>query len=449
MRIYLDTNVFQFLEKPENRELYDLVLADKDRNYYCFSEAHVQDLIRDKTNQKLADMDFIESIAGSNFWYYEKESMDVLFRTPREYYNEKEWGMGADILTSDDAMSTLIRESFRAIPLNWDQLIDKNQIPADFPEDMRAMLLEPVTLLDFLEAMLDMTENLSAEQPRFKKLLQYLHGAMGEHALYEKMGIKGYNGKEITDFESFADSFKKMAHERSTQKDLYSLFIEMQHSLELFGIVKGKPKKQKFMSLLNDGKHAYYAGHAHILVTRDADMIAKTELLYRIWNVETNIMTPEQFHEYLTNRKSEFDSTTELFAQFEHAVEFRTYNEKYSLDETFIQKELPSIYLDHFNTLTIATARGNTYNYFMQDFPHISSNVLTVELERMVNRLVEHFGTDESGMGKFDRKELEEKEWKGREWRIGEMGVIFQVNNGMMLYFFKATPAKKVQPSDR
>lgn len=27
MRIYLDTNVFQFLEKPENRELYDLVLV--------------------------------------------------------------------------------------------------------------------------------------------------------------------------------------------------------------------------------------------------------------------------------------------------------------------------------------------------------------------------------------------------------------------------------------
>lgn len=441
MRIYLDTNVFQFLEKTENRDLYDLILADKDQNYYCFSEAHIQDLVRDKTDQKFADMDFMETIAANNCWYYEKESMDVRFCSPREYYDDYQWNVGTDILTSDDAMSTLIRESFRAIPLNWDQLINKAELPADFPEDMRTMLLEPVTMLDFMEAMLDMAENLSAEQSRFKKLLQYLHAAMGEHTLYEKMGIMGYNGKEITDFPVFADSFKKLVYDRRTQKDSYNLFIEMQYSLDLYGIVKGKPKKQKFMSLLNDGKHAYYAGHAHILVTRDADMIAKTEMLYRIWDIHTNIMTPEQFQVYLVNRSPEFDSVAELFSQFEHAAKLQTYNEKISLNETFIQKFLPGFYLNHFNALTIATAGGSTYNYFVQNFTLISSETHTVELERMVNKLVAHFGTDELGRGMFDRKEVETKDWKGREWRVVEMGIIFSVNKGMMLYFFKAAPA--------
>jgi hypothetical protein len=61
----------------------------------------------------------------------------------------------------------------------------------------------------------------------------------------------------------------------------------------------------------------------------------------------------------------------------------------------------------------------------------------------MVDKLVDHFGTDELGRGKFDRKELEGKDWKGREWREGEVGIIFRANKGMTLHFFKAAPAKE------
>jgi len=440
MRIYLDTNIFQILAKPENRDFYELVLVDKDRNYYCFSEAHIQDLTRDKTNQKFADMAFMETIVYNNCWHYTKDRMDVRFWTPKEYYDAHEWNDGFDMMTSDDEIPTAIRNVFSNVPLNWNQFININGLPENFPDDMRAILLEPVTMLDFMEAMLNMTKNLSEEQPRFKKLLQYLHQSMGEYALFEKMGIEGFNGKEIKDFEAFAESFKKMCYERSTQKDLYNLFIQMQHALELLGIVKGKPKKQKFKSLLNDGKHTYYAGHAHMLVTRDADMIAKAEILFKIWNIETIIMTTEQFKEYLVDMKPELDSVAGLFAQFEQAALLQTYFEKYTLDETFVQKSLPNIYLNHFNALSIATASGNTYNYFLQNFNKIYLNTLTVELERMVNKLVEYFGLDELGRGKFDHKEIENNEWKGREWRSGEMGIIFRDNDGMMLYFFKAAP---------
>lgn len=443
MRIYLDTNVFQFLAKPENRIFYESVLADKDHNYYCFSEAHIQDLTRDKTNQKFVDMSFMETIVYNNCWFNAKEHMEVRFWTPQEYYDAHEWNDSTNLMTSEDEFSTLIRDLFGSIQLNWNQLFNINELPDDFPEDMRSIILEPVTMLDFMEAMLSMTESLSEEQPRFKRLLQYLHRSMGNHALFEKIGIKGYNGTEIIDFEAFAESFKKLTYERSTQKDLFNLFTQMQYSLDIYGIVKGKPKKQKFISLLNDGKHAYYAAHANILVTLDADMIAKTEILYKIWNIETIIMTPEKFHEYLVSRNSELNSVAELFNQFDQAPLLQTYFEKYTLDETFIQKLLPNIYLNHFNALTIATARGNTYYYFLQDFAKIHLNTLTVELERMVNKLVEYFGVDEVGRGKFDRKEIENNEWKGREWRVGEMGVIFNDNNGMMLYFFKAAPANK------
>lgn len=439
MRIYLDSNLFRDLKKPENSSLYNLILADKDLNYYCFSEAHIQDLTRDDTDRKFSDMDFMETIVGNNCWGYNK-GMEVTFRTPREYFEDYDWNVGTDLLASDDIMIDLLKEHFRRIPLNWDQFIDVEQLPSDFPEDLRPVLLESGTMLDFMEAMLDLTANLSAEQPRFKRLLQYLHRSSGEHFLYERVGIKGFNGKEIIDFEAFADSFKDLVYQRSHEKDLYNLFIEMQFSLDFYAIVKGKPKKQKFMSLLNDGKHAYYGGHAHILVTSDVDMIAKTQLIYKVWQINTEILTPSEFEQYLMKRVSQDNSVAALFAQFDRAAELPITYEEYTLGQIFVQKKLPGWYLGVFNSFSCASAGGSTYYYFSQYFRNIPLNTLTVELERVVNLLIEYFGKDELGRGQLDRKELENNDWNGREWRKGEMGILLYLNKGIILSFFKAAP---------
>lgn len=438
MRIYLDTNVFRDLEKPENRELYELVLADTERNFYCFSEAHMQDLDRDKTDKKFADMAFMKTIVASNCWYHYESKMGVGLATPREYYDDHIWDAGTDIMTSEDTVSVLIRETFRSIPLSWDQLIDQTQLPVDFPEDMRAMLLEPLTMLDFMDAMLNLTEDLSVEQPRFKKLLQYFHKTMGDHALYEKLGIKGYNGKEVTEWTTFSESFRELVHQRTNQKDLYNIVSEMLYALDIYGIVKGKPKKQKFISVLNDGKHVYYAAHAHLLVTSDADMIKKAKMIFRIWEWSTNIMNLAEFKEYLIYMAGQDISAAAMFAQFDSMADLQTVFEKYTLEESFVQKDLTNWYLGEFNSLCAATARGNTYYYFTQFFPNIYSGIMTIELERVIDALLAHFGMDELGAGRLDWKELEEESWKGREWRVGEMGVLLNFSKGMTISFFKA-----------
>ncbi len=442
MRIYLDSNVFRDLKKPENRTLYERILKDKDSNYYSFSEAHIQDLVRDNSDKKLQDMDFMKTIVTDNCWYYDKR-LQVKFMTPHDYYSDSEWEVGTDIMTSDDQTSCLIRETFRAIPLNWKQFIDTDQLPADFPEDLKPMFLNSVTMLDFMEAMLDLTDDLSDEQSKFKSLLQYLHRSAGLQGFYESAGIKGFDGNQFNDWDAFVETFKKMVYDRSTAKDSYNLIIEMLFSLDIYGIVKGKPRKQKFMSLLNDGKHVYYAAHAHILVTSDADMIAKAKMMYRIWNLATNVMTPEEFTQYLMDKSSGDASVSAMFSQFDRVSELPTILEEFTLDQTFVQKKLPTWYLGEFNTLNCATARGNTYYYFSQYFPKISSDALIVELERVVNILTHHFGNDELGRGKFESTELENNEWKGREWRNGEMGILLHLNNGLMLSFFRAAPPQE------
>lgn len=63
---------------------------------------------------------------------------------------------------------------------------------------------------------------------------------------------------------------------------------------------------------------------------------------------------------------------------------------------------------------------------------------MTIELARVIDVLLDHFGMDELNLGKLDRKELKEETWRGREWRVGEMGLLLSFSQGMMISFFKA-----------
>lgn len=106
MKIYLDSCIFQALKKEENDEFYKLVLQDKQSNYYCFSEAHIQDLIRDESEEKFNDMDFMATIVDGNAWHYDKK-LDIRFRTPREYYEGYEWNSDLTLETDDDLFVVL------------------------------------------------------------------------------------------------------------------------------------------------------------------------------------------------------------------------------------------------------------------------------------------------------------------------------------------------------
>ena len=85
MRIYLDTCVFQDLKNEENKNFLSSIIKSKGECIYCFSEAHIQDLSRDKTNEKFSDMSFMGMIVDNNCFFYEKKFL-VSNYTPLNYY---------------------------------------------------------------------------------------------------------------------------------------------------------------------------------------------------------------------------------------------------------------------------------------------------------------------------------------------------------------------------
>ncbi|RYE51397.1 MAG: hypothetical protein EOP48_18300, partial [Sphingobacteriales bacterium] len=237
MRIYLDSNIFRDLNKPEHKDFYGLVRKNKEINYYYFSEAHIQDLVRDETDRKLSDMDFMETIVGDNCWHYDKEK-EISFRTPRSYYHDYNWGNIGDLKMSDP-FGDLIREGLNAIPINWAHFFDTEEIKSTLPDDLKSILLEPATVLEFMDALTDLSNSLSSEQPRFKRLLQYLHQSISKQNMYEKLGIEGFDGKSVVNLEAFTNSFLRVITNLIQEKDLYNIFTTTQFALDTYGIVKG------------------------------------------------------------------------------------------------------------------------------------------------------------------------------------------------------------------
>ena len=362
MRIYLDTCVLQDLKCETNKKLLDLIIESKREIIYCYSEAHLFDLARDKSNEKFTDMQFMEQIVDDNCYYYDKRILVDNFK-PIEYYNQFDWTHFTstyELNEGNDLMGVDLKSLFSKIPWDIKDLMPENQIPQDFPKDFADILLKPSNMYEFMLAMTDYSETLSKEQKKFKEQIQYLHKNQLSNNL-RVLGIEGYERDTITDKEKFKNSYADyfLKSTKGKGKYRYDLFTDMYIGLEFFGFVQGKPKKQKMMNMLNDSKHAFFGGFCDIVVSKDQDFISKSKFMYNLKEVDTVVFTLIEFTDFLLKRvsnKSFFDLMTELTK-----VETQE-NILYEINENgeyAVCKRLSDIYFGYFNAL-IKHSNGKT-----------------------------------------------------------------------------------------
>ncbi len=219
MRIYLDSNVLQDLKEHRYKDLLNLIRSDRPRNVYCFSEAHLHDLNRDKTEIKYTDMDFIESIVENNCWYYDK-NVRFKYRTPKEYYKDFTWDEPVTLFDEDNDLGQRLKAVFSMIPFNFSEVFNDPATPEP-PESLKSLFEQPVTVYDFMVALFDHSADLSEDQKKFKKLLQYLHADFVHTRILQGFGIKGYENGIIADLETFRQTFTDYIFERwETQTQL-------------------------------------------------------------------------------------------------------------------------------------------------------------------------------------------------------------------------------------
>jgi hypothetical protein len=430
MIIYLDTCVLQDLKNDDNKGFLDSLIESKGELVYCFSESHIQDLSRDKTDEKFSDMSFMEMIVDDNCFFYEKRFL-VENYTPRGYYNRFDWSSDSsasdtikDFVESDDGFGGLLKSIFSSVQLNFKEYISQNQIPSDMPKGMTDMLLNSSNMYEFMLAMTEYSDTLSAEQKKFKEQLQYLHKNQLTQNL-NLIGIEGYDGYKITDKEKFRNSYANYFLKNTKDKNRYDLFLDMYNGLEFFGFVQGKPKKQKMMNMINDARHAFFGGFCDVVVSKDEDFINKTKFMYNLHEIQTQVYNMSEFYEFIEihnkrNDKYFIDLIKEL------GNEKTLSNVIYEIKEdnqSAICRKLNCTYWGYFNML-INHSNGNVY--FTKDITNFMQGTLIKEIGFCVNQLFKELGKDIHLRGQWESNEFEleqEKEWCGRTWVINNIVV--------------------------
>jgi hypothetical protein len=417
MRIYLDSCVYQDIKNERNctPEFLPLVLADKDNNIYCYSEAHIYDLIRDKTDIKFDDMKFIEQVADCNCYYYDKE-LQFKFVSPTQYYHRFDW-KSVDIDLEDGPLFLLMK-FLRLIPLDLTQHIDLEKIPSDCPPDFISILTKTYNMYDFWTSFINLSEDLTEDQKKFKELIRYLHQNSLASKIYESLGILGFDGQKLTDKKLFRETYLDFHSKLSLDKHMNRVFENMYNGLEFFGIVKGKPRKQQLTNMINDGRHCYFGAFCDIVVSSDEDFVRKASFLYDVFDIKVSVFLLKDFVHLLKNPalKSSLNSCLEVIRELDFEDMPKTTND----EGDYFVKVLNQKHYGFFNRLVFAPRENLNNFYFFRESENWSTGTMMKEVEYITNSLVGELGSDSENKGHFDSAEFKMDAWSGRTWQFPE-----------------------------
>lgn len=449
MRIYLDSCVFQDLKKEEGQNLMSLILNSKGKNIYCFSEAHLYDLRRDKSSEKYTDMELMETIVENNCFYYDKK-INFEHLTPKEYFGRYDWTeYQSSLLTGEDDFSTSIQTLFKSIPLKFTDFFSIDQLPLDCPDEFKELLTHPTTLYEFALSFLSFTEDLSSEQKRFKNFVSYLHKNSLIPNIHELVGIKGFDGEKIVDKDLFLETYTAYYLKNTNGKYRYNLFIDMYTGLEFWGFVKGKPKKQKMMNLINDARHAFFGGFCDIVVSKDDDFLNKTKFIYSLHDVETLVLHPSEFCKYLSELASTDDTFYELLSEMDIVIEKEVVEkwEDENENKRYALKYLNSIHWGYFNTITFVQSPDIGYLYFSKKINNFSTGTLMKEFLFITKQMISELGEDLDKRKEFRIEEInkENETWEGRRWVVGNTLINLNYNKKMYIMLHPLISDKEAQ----
>lgn len=415
MRIYLDSNVIQLLKRDDSSNFYNAVLGDSLKNIYLYSEAHLFDLTRDQTEQKFADMNFLETITSNNCIYFEEYTRFELYK-PKEYYNSHDWTPMTSIFDGDDEFSANMRKTLQATPFNLAEVLKEQQLPEDMPISMLSHFKESSNWYDYVQSSLKRNQILIEQQKEFKKMVQFLHGHLTLEMQLASFGINGFDGEKLIDRDAFLNSYINHITKGKQEKTAYNLFIEMYTNLEFLGIVKGKPRKQQMMNLINDARHAFFGGYCDIVVTNDEDMAKKTNFMYELHGIKTKLYTSSEFFKFIQSEPQKPNTLQNLFNELTIPEKLEIIKREVTTETPFAIKRLSQIYSEYFDILTFVDAPTGPYLYFSKEQSNFSRGTLVKELDYVTRWLTNSLGPDINGKGQLDRNEIIADEWKGRDW---------------------------------
>jgi hypothetical protein len=455
MRIYLDSSVFQRIKNDVYSPLLEAIIEDKVHNIYSYSSAHIQDLTRDRTDHKFDDLKFIETVVENNCWYFDK-SIQHVYIPPTEYYGDSfpeypEKVIDTEELFAGNEFLLLLRNMLQSFSLPLSSMMANKPLPENYPESIRELLTTTDSLWDMIQGLGGLTNEMASNQKSFKGLLSFLHGTPEMGTILQNLGISGHNGISITDKDAFRTSFINYFQKGNTEINRYDLFKKMYTGLEFFGIVKGKPNKQKMLNLIDDGSHAFFGAFHDIIVSHDDDLLNKTRFLYDLLDIQTLVLGIDEFHEHLHYlKKQRQNSFLDMLHEINSMedISARIVDHEEENNKTVTTVNLAGLYFGYFDILRFVKTEECRWCYFSKLVNNYSRGTLIKEFRYITDTLVAELGEDMNGRSLFSPDEIVDEKWCGRVWNLGHAYVGLNYNLKMTLEIYvpdenKPTPFQR------
>ena len=467
-RIYFDSNVFANLKKDSEekyQKINQLINIYRRNLSFFFSHAHIRDKKKDTTDFKFDDFDFIESLTGNNYISYHGVNKKTSFylATPKMVYDDEEkedefdilkdfWLPSFSELPEISFLKNLLRESFSDldIPINQDDIKSLSSIDQKVIANILPPGKDSISMVDIMEKITELQYSMLTNTDSYKELRDFINRTLNEGKFYSKDGSIDFDEAfKNSDYQKYYHEFVKstLVPDSDGNIEWYIFFNQSYSLLDLMGISKEKlSKKNDFNNIFNDGLHSYYAQYFNYFVTDDKGTIQKTKALYNLYNIETKILTTNEFLALLPHiGKSTEENMINFFEKLANDIRI---GERRASEET--DKGYNAIvvfedkYLNYFDQMVELCEGVNSYYYLAKREQNYLSQPNFKETGNIIDNAIRIFGPDSQGLGSFNFEEevklIEKEEWNGRFWKMGKLDLILQINKGSKTLIFWIGP---------
>ncbi|MDN3581368.1 hypothetical protein [Mucilaginibacter flavus] len=285
------------------------------------------------------------------------------------------------------------------------------------------------TFFDMVKTMSEFTLKIFADSNLYKDLRNMIYTGVnnGKMTLDENLDFNEALKETIIQksyLEFVSESIKVRGQGEVPYYDLYLMAYNM---LDIFGIKKDKiTAKNSLVNLHNDGMHTFFAQYCDYYVTDDATTTLKCQALYKLFGIETKVISVDAFIRLLPEIFSDFDEDREWFSR---KLIFDLQNSSYRapefLDNKSVQRmEKHCMYLDFFDAIVKIDDGSRTELVIFKGYSHQLSNPSWSEQAQIIDRALAIFGGDIDSKGRFEYKDHNRNlsdELVSRKWEQGNL----------------------------
>lgn len=423
IRIYLDWNIISGLKTEKYTPLLDFIKVYKQRLLFVYTPAHFNDLMKSYNPDNIhfnEDLDQLEWLCGNNLLKWIDKDWERPGLSPKVYFHtllKKQNVTNIQLLQklfsdaeSDDHsiwnFGKLIKNIFDKIPSN----INITQEIRTAMEGIFPKLPEGITQWEMMKNIIPFVDKLENDRESYKNHRKML----GEKGLKLEVGAGSWDTDEVLKkidlflkshdqdltFKQYVERVVSISNNENAT--IYEYFTTAYLLLDLIGFRSDKLPKStdSHLNIRTDADHAFFASSCDYLVTNDKNLALKAKVLYKKFNVFTQVLMADQVQSEL-NEKMHFVNEDRAFinealslVNQSKLLQKHLKVDNPDLETDVCEFELPIFYFDFFtrvdtllfieeSLLVLNFKRPYSTNYFF---------AFHIETERLIRFVLNFFG---------------------------------------------------------